>query len=145
MVIVVIINYKPYVYIVVARVVHPEPANLTNIIDAENSPQGYIVSHSHFGKEGYPENINSSLRIVNIKDNSMLLEFQLFELETYDKSSKCDDYLTIASQSSVQKFCEVTLPKSIPISTKEVLLTFITNNRQNGKGFMLRYKSKYTQ
>ena len=103
------------------------------------------MSHSHFGKEGYPENINSSLRIVNIKDNSMLLEFQLFELETYDKSSKCDDYLTIASQSSVQKFCEVTLPKSIPISTKEVLLTFITNNRQNGKGFMLRYKSKYTQ
>ena len=104
------------------------------------------MSHSHFGKEGYPENINSSLRIVNIKDNSMLLEFQLFELETYDNSSKCDDYLTIASQSSKEKFCNVTLPKSIPISsTKEVLLTFITNNRHNSKGFMLRYSSKYTQ
>ena len=128
------------VYVVVARVIHTGQANPNNEIDLNLYPQGYVVSHKEYDEDVYDDNINSSLKMVNISTRELRLNFSIWELH----KGECSDYLEISSNNSPQRLCGNRKPQTILISNaREVLLRFVTDDEYGDRGFMLRYDSKY--
>ena len=121
-----------------ARVIHTEEAIDDNAIDFNVYPQGYIVSHQGYGDD-YDDNIASSLKLVNINYQNLTLDFISWDLQ----ERGCSDYLQVLYLNSPERFCGDHDPGTIFISNAtEMLLTFITDRRHKGNGFILFYRGK---
>ena len=121
-----------------ARVIHTKDPIDDNAIDFNVYPQGYIVSHHGYGDD-YDDNIASSLKLVNINYQNLTLDFISWDLQ--DRG--CFDYLEVLYLNSPERFCGEQHPRTMFISNAtEMLLTFTTDRRQRGKGFILFYRGK---
>ena len=127
-------------YFVVARVIHTVEGIQSNEIDVDLYPQGYIVSHQGYNNNDYESNINSSLKLVNINYQNFTLEFKSWNLQ--DQS--CFDYLVISYRTSRVQLCDVSRPLTMFIYNEtKALLTFITDDVKEDKGFILLYNGEY--
>ena len=130
--------------------IHTSPPILNNVIDARNCRGGFILSHSGINdEEKYDNNINSSLKIININHQQFTLGFLSLQLHIHEDDERegiCSDYLTIYHGNEVESLCKAEpneiFPQDRVIFAEEVLLTFVTDDRHRDKGFVLHFKGK---
>ena len=120
--------------------------NSKHEVDVNSSPQGYIVSHSHYNDKPYNSNIDSTLTLVGIERRKININFVNFDLE---EDRACIDYLLVAYGAESERLCgnsdiEDFRQLNSLMNLNTIKLRLITNSKGSPtkNGFLLYYNGR---